>query len=193
MLIENIQDGKDEAIKTFSYSISFVHEDHRSALRPRSASLANSRKWHHHRPRYCGPSLISVISDCFPALMTSQPIKWSLLKPQTRTSWTQAICTLPCLHSSSPECLSMMQWSLYHDTKLQSGRWPEPIPFSHSSFRYTPYFMSIFVFHDPVHFIFIHCHFRPHHSVFYISFQISFHSFLLLYSAFVCSANFIVH
>lgn len=151
----------------------FVHEHHRSALGPQSASLASSRKWHHGPPRCCGQSLLSVISDWLLSFLhdlTANQVLPSEASDKDTVEQTQAIYTLPCLNSSSTECLSMIQRSLYHDTKWQSGRRPEPIPIIHSSFQDTSYFISIFVFHIPVHFNFFHCLFLPHHSVFYISF-----------------------
>ncbi|KAF6090889.1 hypothetical protein HJG60_012251 [Phyllostomus discolor] len=124
--------------------------------------------------------------------MTSRPMKGSQLRPQTEDigEQTQAIPTLPCLNSSSTECLSMIKWSLFRDAMLPSGRWLE-----HILSRLHPFFIRVhlvrhqdFVFRVPFHFAFIHCLLHPPSLVFYTSF----HSFLLHCSTFICSADFTV-
>ena len=129
MLTENIQNGKgwgkqNILLRSFCFPpgspIPSVSPMCKSCQFQQVALTSTQILWPKSKSRHWLPS--------FAHDLTSQ------LRPQTEDmgEQTQAIPTLPCLNSSSTECLSMVRWSSFCDAMLASGRWPERI-LSHSS------------------------------------------------------------
>lgn len=121
----------------------------------------------------------------FPHALTAAQVSPSEASDKDIVEQSQAIPTLPCLNFSSTECPSMIRWSLFHDTELRSGRWPEHIPLIRPSSKHIHYFirilLSIFQLISP---LFIVCYiFLSLYSTFHSKFHsIHFYSITVLWS-----------
>lgn len=140
---------------------------HRKSSRPREVAAPSTHiLWPKSKSRH---RLLSFPDDpAFPAEASDKDIVEQM----------RAMLTLPCLKSSSAECLSTIKWSLSQDTKLRSGSWPERTPFTHSSFKDVHDFIRIsFPIFHLMSFLSFVCSIL-HNLVCCISFSASFHSSL---------------